>query len=305
MTPGLAALLAPLPVDDFLRAHWPAEPYVVHGLTTSVAPLTQLPFLQSLDALLDVWGQPLQVHLPDLADEASAIDASPADARKLFRNRMALLFNNAHRLSPVLVEWLTAIHRDLGLPAMTHGRCMVYATPDGKGTAAHFDQNVNFVLQLHGTKTWWLAPNAQVANPLERHTLGLPMEPELSSYAQEPMPARMPEGERVVLEPGSMLFVPRGFWHRTEAKGEALALNFTYSQPTWLDLFTTALRSRLALSPEWRELADGVGAQSPDRRAAAAERFDALLQELTVDLPNWRADGILGATEGDFDGETN
>ena len=98
-----------------------------------------------------------------------------------------------------------------------------------------------------------------------------------------------------------MLFVPRGYWHSTEAQGEALALNFTFSQPTYIDLFTIALRSRLSLSSDWRELADGVTSASKIRRKLAEERLDALLHGLVSDLPNWVAADILGATEGDFD----
>jgi len=229
------------------------------------------------------------VHLPDVRDESSSIDATPADAKKKFEEKLGLLFNDVQNISPVLKEWLAQIAADLGLPQSTYARCMVYATPDGKGTTAHFDQNINFVLQLHGTKTWWLAPNTTFTNPTERFVIGQPVDPELASYAMEEPPATMPEPQqKVVLKPGSMLFVPRGYWHRTEAAGEALALNFTFSQPTWVDLLLLALRSRLTLSPQWRELA---AVKNP-------AKFDSLLAELVEDLPNWRAEDILGATEG-------
>ena len=272
---------------------------MVHGLKKATEPLMDLPYLRSLEDLLNSWPNPVQAHLPDLSDESSSIDASPTDARKLFANHMGLLFNNVHKHSQELDLWLRALWEDLGLPAMTAARCMVYATPDGKGTAPHFDQNVNFVLQLQGTKRWSIAPNLNVENPTQRHTMGLPLDPELASYSlEEPMPKRMPADSRqIVLKPGSVLFVPRGFWHSTEAKGEALALNFTFSQPTWIDLFTTALRSRLSLSRDWRELADGVSSNDPTRREVAQLKLDSLLLELTEDLPNWQAADILGATE--------
>jgi 50S ribosomal protein L16 3-hydroxylase len=177
---------------------------------------------------------------------------------------------------------------------------MVYATPDGKGNAPHFDQNINFVLQLTGTKKWWLAPNEHVEHPSQRHTMGLPVDAELAGYVSEPFPIKMPATEKAyVLKPGSMLFVPQGYWHRTEATGEALSLNFTFSQPSWVDLFTSALRSRLLLSPEWRELADGVSSRDPELREMAALKFDALLMELKEDLPNWNAQDVLAATEGE------
>jgi 50S ribosomal protein L16 3-hydroxylase len=182
---------------------------------------------------------------------------------------------------------------------MTYARCMLYATPDGKGTAAHFDQNVNFVLQLHGTKKWWIAPNAHVENPTQRHTMKLDVDPEIAAYANLPFPDEMPaDSQEIVLKPGSLLFVPRGFWHKTEARGEALALNFTFSQPTWVDLFTAALRSRLNMSPYWRELADGVSSTDPDRREFAQQKLEVLLMQLQEDLPHWQASDIIGATEG-------
>ena len=104
--------------------------------------------------------------------------------------------------------------------------------------------------------------------------------------------------EFFVLNPGSLLFVPQGYWHGTEATGEALSLNFTYSQPCYADLFLAALRSRLLLSPEWRALADGASAADPERRDNAVQKLDELLFELKYDLPTWSAADILGATEG-------
>lgn len=294
---SLAKLLSPSSVESFLSSHWPAQSFVTHGLR--IDELQDLPFLSSLDRLLEQWPRKVQVHLPDVADESSAIDADPKDAKKLFANGMALLFNNAQTQSEVLDRWLKDIHGELGLPRSTYSRCMIYATPDGKGTAAHFDQNINFVLQIHGTKTWWLAPNDTFENPTERFTIGQPLSQELASYALREPPTKMPgPQEKIVLKPGSMLFVPRGYWHRTEASGEALALNFTFSQPTYVDLFLAALRSRLTLSPDWRALADGVTSTDPSRREIAEMSLDRLLMELTDDLPHWRAHDILAATEG-------
>jgi len=290
MQPSLAALIHPRSTAEFFASSAANAPFVVHGLKDSVAALTRLPFLASLDALLGSWPNPVQVHLPDVADEASAIDAAPRDARKLFANGMGLLFNDAHTISPELTAWLAALCGDLGLSALTQGRCLVYATPAGKGTGAHFDQNINFVLQLHGIKTWRLAPNEHVERPMTRHTMGLPVDPELQTYARAPMPERMPDDSRsIVLEPGSLLFVPRGVWHSTHASSDALSLNFTYSAPTWIDLLMAALRSRLALASEWRETAI----------PAAAHELEALLRELADDVPHWNAFDILAATEGE------
>lgn len=298
MKPGLTALLRPRSKLEFYKSYELNEPFLVHGLKDTARSLFRLPFLKSLDDLLKSWPDLIQAHLPDVADEASSIDTSPKDALKLFNNGMGLMFDHAHRISPVLNQWLEAIRRDLGLSALTYSRCLMYATPKDKGTAPHFDQNVNFVLQIQGTKKWWIAPNRHVDHPLTRHTMGQPIDPELQTYAKTPFPTRMPSGiSPIVLKPGSLLFVPRGSWHSTNAESDALSLNFTYSAPAWLDLLTAALRSRLALSSEWRETANGVSSSNRGHRELAQQKFDLLLSELVHDLPNWRASEILGATE--------
>lgn len=252
--------------------------------------VVNLPFLSSLESMLNSWPDKIQAHLPDVRDEASSIDVNAIDARKLFSNGMGLLFNEVQTISPVLDQWLTKIRIELGISAMTIGRCLVYATPDGKGTAPHFDQNINFVLQIHGTKVWKLAPNTDVINPLTRHTMGLMPDHEMMSYLEKPLPETMPKNSQSFeLKPGSLLYVPRGHWHSTEADGDALALNFTFTAPTWIDLLTAALRGRLALSPEWRETA----------HPAEDKRFEALIEELKQDLPHWNASDILSATDPD------
>lgn len=295
---GLNLFFGESEARKFLSHHWPDQPFAVHDQQQSSGGIMGVPFLKSLEAMLSHWPKTVQVHLPDLADEASSIDASPKDAQKLFSNGMPLLFNEVNAISDLLTQELKAIHRDLGLPKMTYSRCMVYAIPSGKGTAWHFDQNINFVVQLTGTKTWWLAQNETVDHPSQRHALGQTVDPELASYVGESLPTRAPEKKtKVVLKPGSVLFVPQGYWHSTEAEGEALSLNFTFSQPSFADLFLAALRSRLLLSPEWRELADGVSSQNPNLKEIATQKFDDLLLELVHDLPHWNATDILNATE--------
>lgn len=288
MTIGLAALLHPTPIDEFLNYFEQNNPLLL-GPNEQTLALGNLPFLSSLEDLLNSWPLPVEAHLPDVRDESSAISTNTQEAPKLYANGMGLLFNEAHTISPLLNLWLSQIRSDLGLSALTYGRCLIYATPDGSGTAPHFDQNINFVLQIKGTKIWKMAPNKDLKNPLTRHTMGSEPDLEMMSYLENPLSLEMPEDSKeYVLTPGSLLFVPRGYWHSTTAEGDALALNFTFTAPTWIDLFTAALRSRLAQSELWRETA------MPKKE----EDFDSLLTSLIQDLPHWRAGDILEATEG-------
>lgn len=296
MKPGLAALIHPARSEDFFAAYEANQPFVVNHSEKALRDIRDLNFLASLENLLNMWPYSIQAHLPDLRDESSSIETHSKDAKKLFQNGLGLLFNEANQISPVLQAWLQKLQNDLGLSSQTYSRCLIYATPDGKGTAPHFDQNINFVLQIKGTKIWKLAPNEQLQNPLTRHTMGSKPDPEMANYLNEDFPKIMPNSAEIIeLNPGSMLFVPRGYWHSTEAQGEALALNFTFTAPTWIDLFTMALRSRLALSPEWRETANGVS--DSHRRDEAEAYFETLLTGLKEDLPNWEASDILDVTD--------
>lgn len=292
----LEKLLSPLELTEFLSLYEINQPFVIHHGPDELSELRNLPMLASLDSLLKSWPSVISAHLPDVRDEVSSIETTSKDALKLFKNGMGLLFNNANLHSPQLQVWVDALRKELGLSRLTHARSLIYATPDGKGTTAHFDQNINLVLQIHGIKKWTLAPNRSVVNPTVRHTIGQPVDPELMSYLEEEMPNSMPvENISFELKPGSLLFVPRGVWHQTEAEGDALALNFTFSPPTWADLFLSALRSRLETDPHWRETANGVS--DFERRFEAEKKLDMLLHGLIQDAPHWQATDVIDAIE--------
>ena len=292
MNTNLSTLIAPFKLTQFQECYLQNEPFFIPQVKAEgIKSLLNLPFLDSLESLLECWPKSIQVHLPDLRDEASSIDTDAEHALNFYNQGMGLLFNDAQELSPVLESWVYGVRSELGLSALTYGRNLIYATPDGKGTAPHFDQNINFVLQIKGIKKWTVATNQHLVNPMTRHTMGQPVDPEMQSYLEVPMPTTMPaDAKEYVLSPGSLLFVPRGSWHSTEAEGDALALNFTFTAPTWIDLLSAALRSRLLLSPNWRETAD-----------LSEKKFDHLLSGLISDLPNWRAEEILAATEASLE----
>ncbi len=300
MNSRLSTLIYPHTDNEFMSFYERNEPFIVHNNDNLMKSISDLSFLNSLDSMLQSWPSTIQAHLPDLRDESSSISTSAQDAKKLHNNGMGLLFNEVQSISPFLSLWLENIRMDLGLSNLSYKRCLVYSTPNGKGTSPHFDQNINFVCQIKGTKVWHLAPNQHIQNPLTRHSMGTEPDSEMVGYLERNLPTKMPtDSQTVTLQPGSMLFVPRGYWHSTEATSDALALNFTFTATTWIDLFTTALRSRLSLSPEWRATANGVS--DPKRLSMAEEELETLLYSIIEDLPNWNAQDIINATENKID----
>ncbi|MFT5430846.1 MAG: 50S ribosomal protein L16 3-hydroxylase [Myxococcota bacterium] len=297
MLSPLEAMFSPMSRSQFFEHYLGDVPVVVNDVQGVFSALTSLPFLTSLDDLFRVWPAQVSAYLPGTPDEVNSGMVSVADAKKVFTEEgRGLCFDDANRYCSEISEWLEMLKMDLGLSNLTISRSLIYATAKGKGTATHFDQNINFIYQVHGTKKWWVAPNTSVSNPMTRHTLGHPLDAELASYTENDMPEEMPDdAQEFLLEPGSLMFLPRGAWHKTEAISDAISLNFTYSAPTWIDILSAALRGRLAGSSVWRETASFVNDE--DLHVQAIDKFDHLLGELAKEVPRWRAFDILGATE--------
>jgi len=109
-----------------------------------------------------------------------------------------------------------------------------YLTPAGmSGFAPHYDDHDVFVLQLEGKKEWSLhAPLAL-----------LPVEP-LTRIPDD----RLGEPLRTVtLDPGDLLYIPRGFIHYARAAHtHSLHLTVGVRTWTWVDFVSTVVRSDAA-----------------------------------------------------------
>jgi 50S ribosomal protein L16 3-hydroxylase len=262
----LADLLFPITVEDFFQFHWPSKPLFIPSTENKLRALFDLQLLQDLESLVASRIQKVRACLPDFDDEYSSLQLQPEDALKAYRNNMTLVFDGMQNQSGVIKEALSCIRQDLGLVTggeennLCKARSIAYATPAGCGTRLHFDANANFVIQIAGSKRWSLAANTSVDNPTERFTTGaLEMPAALENQCHAPLLDELPDDSiEFVMEPGCVLFVPRGYWHSTETDEDSLSLNFTFSQPTWADVFTKSLQELLLNSSEWRELVDGL-----------------------------------------------
>lgn len=292
---GLGDLLAPITVPEFLNSIWPVEPLFIPATPGKLQTIFDLPQMQDLNQLIAARQRKVRACLPDFDDEYSSIHLEPGDALKAYRNNMTLVFDSMQSQDATIADTLKNIRMDLGLVTggaendLCKARSIAYATPAGCGTRLHFDANANFVIQIKGTKTWRLAPNESVENPTERFTTGSEEMPAaLEHQCHAPLIDMLDkDAMEVVMRPGCVLFVPRGYWHETTTEEESLSLNFTFSQPTWADVFTKSLQEVLLRSPEWRELADGLEGTDQDRKEAAIERFEFLVKSLAAELPEF------------------
>lgn len=298
MKRGLAALLQPMQTDSFLSEYWPHVPLHLPGPTARFQELFDLPDLQDPVRLLSVWSAQASVVLPGKDDEFHAISVDGHSALKLHESGMSVMLTGAEKQFEVLATFLSQLKHELGLPVSTRGRCLLYVSARGQRTNTHFDANANFVLQLTGRKRWRMAPNHSIELPTVRYSLSMPgPAPELLSYQQAALPTEMPQdAEDFALLPGSLLFVPSGHWHATEAEESSISLNFTFDQVSWADLFCRQLRKILIRDRTWRELALGAQALNPAFRDGAASKAAALLPALQSVLETLRTQELLRIT---------
>lgn len=287
---GIRDLFPQLSKADFFRDHWSEKHLVLHGPLDRIAEVGQIPGLRSIEALLSAWPGLLR-----LADRFGGRAVDTAQARSLYADGHHLAFSDAEQVFPQLKGMLERLRWDLQLPLNTFGRCPVYASPEGAGEALHFDQNANFIIQLKGEKVWQLAPNRHLTRPTDRYTTAQPVpSAELRLYGPDALPTTLPaDAETIHMRPGSVLFLPRGYWHQTQAVGESLSLNFTFDQPTWADVMPRDMRQSLLAHAAWRDLA--LGAANLDAHAArrAVAVLKALVDTLPEDLPSVDAEAAI------------
>lgn len=256
---GLEQLIEPLTVEEFTGSVWPHRRHVSHGDLARFGEIAAIPELASLENLLDhidrvdPSGIAVQAWFTDADGKHTQATVSARSARALYGLRqVTIVVDNIERIFPAIQSYLERVSGQLPSP-QDPVSCHVYASPIGKGTRMHFDRQENFFLQMRGCKIWTIAENANVRVPHQNFAVGNPIPGEMSTYCPV-FASRMPEGrERVELKPGSVLYVPRGYWHEAETSEESLALTLTFPTRSWVDVVASKLRSTLVRREEWRE----------------------------------------------------
>ncbi|WP_051820225.1 cupin domain-containing protein [Streptomyces flavochromogenes] len=266
--------------EDFARDVWGRTPLLTRG----AGDFSDLFSAASVDELISRRG----LRTPFLrvakdgatAPESSftssgGVGASVADQLddtalwRSFAEGSTLVLQALQRTWEPISEFATRLGTELGHPVQANA----YITPpQNRGFDDHYDVHDVFVLQITGTKRWILH------EPV--HPDPLRDEPWTEHRAAVASAARGEAYIDTVLEPGDVLYLPRGWLHAAEAQG-AVSIHLTLGVHTWT---RHALAEQLAQSalellredPEMRRSlplgADGPGAELAvvRRRLAAA-----------------------------------
>ena len=119
-----------------------------------------------------------------------------------------LVLQGLHRLWPPLIHFVGDLVRELGHPVQVNS----YVTPAAsQGFSPHYDVHDVFVVQIAGTKRW------TVHSPVHMHPLDDQPWSDRRSAVEER--ASQTSALDVVLEPGDVLYLPRGWIHSAQALG--------------------------------------------------------------------------------------
>jgi 50S ribosomal protein L16 3-hydroxylase len=292
--PGSSApVLTDIGWRRFLREYWPYKPlYRRRG--ARISELADLCTPGGVASLAVRSQMELKAMLPSRAEEHTEITIGAADILPVLESGATIACNSVHRWHPAVRRWTELMARSL-TGTTEIGVCNAYVTPAGLGVPMHFDDHEIIVVQLAGKKTWTFAPNTQVVNPTANS--GRVLSAEVQPYSVGPILKRMPTPNRSVsMSPGSVLFLPRGYWHETDAKELSISITFGFRTPCWAELITSYLRRRLILNSAWREPAWGAYRDDPDGIVEA--KWRAQFTDLEEAVPGMRAEDLAPGNVG-------
>ncbi|WP_329029682.1 cupin domain-containing protein [Streptomyces sp. NBC_01423] len=199
--------------------------------------------------------------------------ADQADDTALWRefaDGATLVLQALHRTWAPVGDFTAALAAELGHPVQANA----YVTPpQNRGFDAHYDVHDVFVLQIEGTKRWIVHPPVH-PDPLRDQ----PWTDHRGAVAEAA------GGEPyldTVLEPGDVLYLPRGWLHAAEAQGE-VSVHLTLGVHAWTRyaLAEQLMRAALAELREdpWMRGSLPLGVTDPAAEAAPVrERLRAAL----------------------------
>ncbi len=212
--------------EVFARDHWGRRPLLTRAADTGNT-FTDLLDLAAVDELLSRRG--LRTPFLRIAKDGQVVDparfttsggagAEIADqvssdaVLRLFADGSTVVLQGLHRLWPPLIEFADQLAADLGHPTQVNA----YVTPpSSRGFDPHYDVHDVFVLQVAGSKHWTIHEPV-LRDPLRTQVWTDRREEVAAAATREPV-------IDAVLEPGDVLYLPRGFLHSATALGEISA----------------------------------------------------------------------------------
>ena len=230
---SLINILKPYSVEEFLQHNWTSKAVFIPSETHNK--FAHLFSWEKLSHLLNFH----EFKYPELRlalDEKVLDESENANLIKWCQEGATLIINKVHKLIPEITAFTSEVKYDFGYGAQVNAYC---SWPGRQGFSSHYDTHEVFVLQIDGRKQWYVFPD----------TIKYPL------HEQKSASFTPPEGEPYLsctLNPGDVLYIPRGHWHYAIALDEpSLHLTLGVHCKTGID-FLEWLVNELKKKEEWR-----------------------------------------------------
>jgi 50S ribosomal protein L16 3-hydroxylase len=281
---GLPSLLNTEDTSSFVSHCYPHDLFLVRGPLERLAELCAY----SIDEICAMKRALTRVSFWTLDNKQAQMDLHPQEAKKCFDAGMTVYFHDIKW--PRTDLWLRAIEQQLGLmPNTTSLSC--FAAHHGLGLPYHWDENSNFVCQAYGSKRWKLVPNRTIKNPSLGHNIQHNVNERLVvEAAGRVVPKEITDREVaqvVTMEPGMVMFMPKGMWHSTETASDvSIHFNIQTRWAKWADALKVLVDETPAIyaDEEFRE---------PIPHGLSEEDFaDEMARKLTQLADSFREKGL-------------
>ncbi|MGI0488179.1 JmjC domain-containing protein [Pantanalinema rosaneae CENA516] len=229
----LKGILAPYSLERFLTQDWAHQ--AIHIPDATRKKFQTLFSWKDLNYLLNFHrlGDP---HLRFSQDGQALLQPDRSQWRDCLQQGATLIINSVDELVPSVSELAKAVYHELGYS----GQVNLYASPaQQQGFDTHFDTHDVLILQIEGDKEWVVFRDT-IPDPLVYNS-------------SEHLPPDEPPYLQCRLQPGDVLYIPRGHWHYAIA-GQLPSLHLTLgiNCQTGID-WLAWLVSELQDDPLWRQ----------------------------------------------------
>lgn len=281
-------VMAPIGAEAFMADYEGKKPLHLKGAADKFAKVMSWSLLNELLGQAPIWSQaslllvldkepvPAQAYCTPAAgrDGGQVLRPDPDKVRDYLGKGATLVANDIDHLGAGLTAFSQSMERALGAKIQGNLYC---SSKRRQGFAAHFDTHDVYAVHVEGTKTWHIYEGRAV-DPIAH-----PMFKTLGRDHHEKAKGKLLMD--VKMEPGDLLYLPRGQYHDALAdEGGAVHIAFGATFPIGMDVMSMLFDKVLA-EPAFRANLPRPDAGGLDERLALlAEKIGGILQD-----PNTRA----------------
>lgn len=240
---SLEHLISPITTEVFIKEYWESKVLLIQRKNPKFwMGLLSIKMIDDAISTLNLrYGEiKLTKYKTELDKENYLFKNDLVNVQKVFQyysEGHTIVLNALNYKIRSLCELVTGMERDFSMPFQTN----IYLTPPhSQGFDAHYDQHCVFVLQVEGTKKWRIG-GKPVTNPTNEYAPEIDIDPE------------SPITMEFELEPGDMLYIPRGVVHSAYAQeGPSLHVTLGALAYNWSHLFSSALEYMHMIDPDFR-----------------------------------------------------